>query len=112
MQINIPETVYAGEATDGKCVTSMEDFMENQRRVIQPMITLASDNGCTIKASQKIESIGNCYQKNFTVTCLNGNTTHSVTCITNGMELQHAKAVVQFQGKYNSCEYTKAYFYK
>ena len=111
MQINIPETVYAGEATDGRCVTSMKHFMENQRRVIQPMIILASDNGCTIKESRKIESIGNCYQKNFTVTCLNGSTTHSVTCITNGMEPQHAKAVAQFQGKYISYEYT-AHFYK
>ena len=97
LQINMPGTIYAGEATDGRCITSMEDFMVNQRRVIQPMITVhvASDNGCTIKELQKIESIGNCYQKNFTVTCLNGSTTH-VTCFTNGMK--HTKAVIQLQG--------------
>ena len=96
LEINILETVYAGEATDGRCVANMEDFMENQRIVIQPMIFLASDSGCTIKVSPKIESIGNCYQKNFTVTCLNGSTTHSVMCYTNGMKQLHAKA--QFQG--------------
>ena len=96
LQIHVPATVYAGEATGGRCITSMEDFMVNQRRVIHPMITIASDNGCTIKESQKTEQIGKCYQKNFTVTCLNGST-YNVMCFTNGKK--HTKAVKQIQGK-------------
>ena len=96
LQIHVPATVYAGEATDGRCVTNEKDFLINGERVIHNVtIMLVSDAGCTINQSRKIDTIGKHYQKNFTVTCSNVSASH-ITCYTNG--LYHDMEVTQLEG--------------
>ena len=92
IQIRMPITVYAGEATDGSCISNIENFMINQQLVMNPMISIVS-NGCTIKQSQRIELASRkFYRRNFTLTCINGSTNHNVTCIVTG---HHNEAVLQ-----------------
>ena len=93
--IQIPKTVYAGEATDGSCISSMENF---KRISMNPIINIVSKDGCTIVQSQRIEVVRKFYRKNFTLTCINGSTSHNVTCITTGHQNE---AVLQLQGKLN-----------
>ena len=95
LQIHVPGTVYAGEPTYGRCVSNKEDFMTKG-----PIyITLVSDAGCSIKQaeSHKIDTIGEYYQKNFTVTCLNVSASH-ITCYTNGLNHDMNMAVTQLEG--------------
>ena len=91
LKIQVPTTIYAGEATNGSCVGSIN------RRII--IIAMNSDDGCSVspRHTSKPEKIGvQYYRMNFTIICTSGN--HSITCVSNRLA-NNNHDVVQLQGE-------------
>ena len=92
IQLHVPATVYAGEATIINCTGSVQDFKH-----VMPMmsLTLAGDD-CTEQGNgYQPKRVKNHYQKSFTVTCKEGR--HTIECRTNG-NTKHQNAEAQLQG--------------
>ena len=93
IQLHVPTTVYAGEATIVNCTGSVQDF---QHRMMPMMsLTLTGDDCTEQDNGYQPKRIKNHYQKSFTVTCKEGR--HTIECSTNG-NTKHQNAEAQLQG--------------
>ena len=93
VQLQVPTTVYAGEATNVNCTSSVHNF----KHVFMPIMVLKMGDGCTKHddddAHGRPNRIKNHLQKLFTITCKKGN--HTIECMTNGIS---QTGTIQLQG--------------
>ena len=91
IQLHVPTTVYAGEATIVNCTGSEQDFQH-----VMPMmsLTLAGDDCIEQGNGFELKLFNNYYQKSFTVICKKGR--HTIECSTNSNTMdQNAEAQLQ-----------------
>ena len=67
IQLQVPETVFAGEATVVTCTGSIKEF----KNAHMPIMTLTSGDGCNVQkdGGNGPERLKKRYQKSFTITC-------------------------------------------
>lgn len=79
IQLQVPETVFAGEETIVNCTGSIKDF----KNVIMRFMTVSSGDGCNVTqgGGNRLERLKNRYQKSFIITC-NKPGQHTIECKT------------------------------
>lgn len=66
IQLQVPETAFAGEAAIVNCTGSIKDF----KNVITRFMTLSSGDGCKVQdGGNGLERLKNRFRKSFTITC-------------------------------------------
>ena len=96
LKIHVPKNFSVGEVITGSCVTSKNDFKHVPERAVLISLGPTSDNnGCTLIASDEMQTEGKHYEKAFTITC-NTSGSHHIECNTNGKYHNHKS--INFQG--------------
>ena len=85
MTINIPTTILPGKPINGSCVASGNAYSTvPQYSFIKVRLTDRNNKGeCNIEPIGSIQKIRHAqYQRNFTITCDNGNESAGIKCFT------------------------------